>query len=117
MSGRIREKELAVFSYLVRLAEAVSDKMVDEKEYHLLSFRKRQVNEHFCKEYKILYQKNALSFSYFDQTWILYKYNIEVWKNNCFARSFFCDKIDATLWQAIDAQRNTPILKGKKCNI
>lgn len=60
---------------LKRQADLCSNCMPHHHEYHLPFFRKTQVFESFCNEYRLLHDKNPLSSSYF----------LQVWKNHCFS--------------------------------
>lgn len=92
-SGHICGKKFSVLLYLDRVAESVSDRMPDKREYRVLFFEKRQVYDHFCEEYKMVYVQNAPSFLYFEQICILHTRNIEFQTHSCFAHYFFVTRL------------------------
>lgn len=91
----IGEKELAAASYIDSLAESISDKISDEREYLVPLFPKLQVYDQFCKEIKTLYIETAPSFSYFNQIRVHHKSNIRAQRHSHFARCSNFNDVDA----------------------
>lgn len=104
----------AVVSYLERLADETGEKMPDRPERHLPFFRKREVYEHFVKEYRILHDGVPPVKSYFAWTWKLCCANIKVRKLSRFSKCSICEELREAMHEAVTKGATTQDLKRQK---
>lgn len=114
LEGRGAHKRNETLSFLERLAESVSDNMLDKEELNLQLMKKQDVNDLFCPEYWSLHGKPCPTSTNSVAVWMLYRRNKLVRKHRKFTRCSICEGLDSAICWPLQLQKELRSLKMKR---